>query len=80
MEVYLAFRGEPPKWAEAPDVKAVPADSLKSVEGRFAVVVGDRKLAERLGVGHLTEEEARELLSYIREKTGATTTPPRRSP
>jgi hypothetical protein len=66
MEVYLVFRGRPPKWAEAPGVKAVSADSLTSIEGKFVLVVGDRELAERLQVGYLTEEEARELLSYIK--------------
>ncbi len=69
MEVYVVFRGRPPaEWAEVPGVKAVSADSLASIEGKFVLVVGDRELAERLKVGYLTEEEARELLSYIRQK------------
>jgi len=49
-------------------VKAVSADSLTSIEGRFVLVVGDRELAERLKVGYLTEEEARELLDYIKKR------------
>ncbi len=49
-------------------MKAVSADSLASIEGKFVLVVGDRELAERLEVGCPTEEEARELLSYIRQK------------
>ncbi len=69
MEVYVVFRGRPPtEWAEVPGVKAVSADSLASIEGKFVLVVGDRELAERLKVGYLTEEEAWELLGYIRQK------------
>jgi hypothetical protein len=67
MELYLVFRGKPPaEWAEVPGVRAVSADFLTSIEGKFVVVVGGRELAERLGVGRLTEEEARELLDLIR--------------
>jgi hypothetical protein len=51
-----------------PGVKAVSADSLTSIEGKFVLVVGDRELAERLKVGYLMEEEARELLDYIKKK------------
>jgi hypothetical protein len=40
----------------------------RSIEGKFVLVVGDRELAERLKVGYLTEEEARELLDYIKKK------------
>ena len=59
VEVYVAFRGKPPaEWAEVSGVKAVSADSLASIEGKFVLVVGDRELAERLKVGYLTEEEA----------------------
>jgi hypothetical protein len=69
MEIYVVFRGKPPaEWAEVPGVKAVSADSLASIEGKFVLVVGDRELAERLKVGYLTEEEARELLDYIKKK------------
>jgi hypothetical protein len=69
MEIYVVFRGKPPaEWAEVPGVKAVSADSLTSVRGKFVPVVGDRELAERLKVGYLTEEEARELLDYIKKK------------
>jgi len=69
MEVYLVFRGKPPaEWAEVPGVKAVSAGSLTSIEEKFVLVVGDRELAERLKVGYLTEEEAEELLGYIRQK------------
>jgi len=32
------------------------------------LVVGDRELAEKLKVGYLTEEEARELLDHIKKK------------
>ncbi len=68
MEIYVVFRGKPPaEWAEVPGVKAVSADSLTSIEGKFVLVVGDRELAERLKVGYLTEE-ARELLDYIKKK------------
>jgi hypothetical protein len=69
MEIHVVFRGKPPaEWAEMPGVKAVSADSLVSIEGKFVLVVGDRELAERLKVGYLTEEEARELLDYIKKK------------
>ncbi len=69
MEIYVVFRGKPPaEWAEVPGMKAVSADSLASIEGKFVLVVGDRELAERLKVGYLTEEEARELLDYIKKK------------
>ncbi len=69
MEIYVVFRGKPSaEWAEVPGVKAVSADSLASIEGKFMLVVGDRELAERLKVGYLTEEEARELLDYIKKK------------
>jgi len=69
MEIYMVFRGKPPaEWAEVPGVKAVSADSLASIEGKFVLIVGDRELAEGLKVGHLTEEEARELLDYIKKK------------
>jgi hypothetical protein len=69
MEIYEVFRGEPPaEWAEVPGVKAVSANSLTSIEGKFVLIVGDRELAERLKVGYLTEEEARELLDYIKKK------------
>jgi len=69
MENYVVFRGKPPaEWAKVPGVKAVSADSLASTEGKFVLVVGDRELAERLKVGYLTEEKARELLNYIKKK------------
>ncbi len=69
MEIYVVFRGKPPaEWAEVPGVKTVSADSLASIEGKFVLVVGDKELAERLKVGYLTEEEARELLDYIKKK------------
>jgi hypothetical protein len=69
MEIYVVFRDTPPaEWAEVPGVKAVSADSHVSIEGKFVLVVGDRELAERLKVGYLTEEEARELLDYIKKK------------
>jgi hypothetical protein len=69
MEIYVVYRGRPPaEWAEVPGVKAVSADSLTSIEGKFVLVVGDRELAERLNVGYLTEEETRELLGYIKKR------------
>jgi hypothetical protein len=69
MEIYVVFRGTPPaEWAEMPGVKAVSADSLVSIEEKFVLVIGGRELAERLKVGGLTEEEARELLDYIKKK------------
>ncbi len=69
MEIYVVYRGKPPaEWAEVPGVKAASADSLASIEGKFMLVVGDRELAERLKIGYLTEEEARELLDYIKKK------------
>jgi hypothetical protein len=69
VEVYVAFRDKPPaEWAEVPGVKAVSADSLASIRGKFVLVVGDRELAERLKVGYLTEEEAQELLDYIKNQ------------
>jgi hypothetical protein len=36
------------------------------ISGKFVVVVGDRELAERLGVAYFTEEEAAEFLSFLK--------------
>ncbi|MCU7787298.1 hypothetical protein ODS41_05105 [Pyrobaculum sp. 3827-6] len=72
MEIYIIFRGEPPpEWKQIPGIKAVKADELDTIEGRFALVVGDEELARRLGVGVLTEEEARELLQHLKRQLGA---------
>ncbi|AAL64782.1 hypothetical protein [Pyrobaculum aerophilum] len=69
MELYFAFKKDPPKeWEGITGVKAVRADQLSSIEGKFVVVVGDRELAERLRVGYLSEEEAQEFLEFLKRK------------
>nr|WP_287069225.1 hypothetical protein [Pyrobaculum sp.] len=38
---------------------------MPDIRGKFAVVVGDKELAEKLGVGFLTEEEAEEIFNFL---------------
>lgn len=65
------FKGHPPEsWRWIPGVRPIAAEELGEVEGRFVLVVGDWELARRLGVGFLTEEEAEELLAYMRKRLG----------
>ncbi|ACB40555.1 hypothetical protein [Pyrobaculum neutrophilum] len=71
MEVVMVFKGRPPEsWRGIPGVRAIAAEELGEVEGRFVLVVGDWELARRLGVGFLAEEEAEELLAYMRKRLG----------
>ena len=48
MDLYVVFPKDPPEeWLGIPGVKAVGAGEFGSVEGEFAVVMGDCELAER---------------------------------
>ena len=70
VNLYIVFPGDPPKkWKSIPGVRAVKADELGTIDGKFAVVVGDCHLAERLKVACLTEEEAEELLRELKAYT-----------
>ena len=67
MDLYVVFPKDPPVgWQSVPGVKAVSAEELKSIEGKFVVVVGDCHLAERWQVACLTEEEAEEFLKELK--------------
>ena len=76
--VVVIFRHCPPphlmalaKWGFAvaslsrcPGVEHV-ADVRSYIEGKFVIIVGDRKLAEELRVGHATVAEAEEFLRWL---------------
>ncbi len=76
--VVFIFRGCPPprlmalaEWgfvvaslARCPGVEHV-TDIKRYVEGKFVVIVGDRKLAEELGVGHATVAEVEKFLRWL---------------
>ena len=40
-------------------------DIKRYIEGKFVVIVGDRKLAEELGVGHATVAEMEKFLQWL---------------
>ncbi|MGB9704609.1 MAG: hypothetical protein ACPL3C_04105 [Pyrobaculum sp.] len=70
MSLLVVFRGDVPReWREL-GIEGVEVASAKSgvgdISGKFVVVVGDRELAERLGVAYFTEEEAAEFLSFLK--------------
>jgi hypothetical protein len=50
--------------SRCPGVEHV-ADVRSYIEGRFVIIVGDKKLAEELGVGHATVAEAEEFLRWL---------------
>jgi len=76
--VVFIFRGCPPprlmalaEWgfvvaslARCPGVEHV-TDIKRYAEGKFVVIVGDRKLAEKLGVGHATVAEVEKFLRWL---------------
>lgn len=41
------------------------ADVKSYIEGRFVIIVGDRKLAEELRVGHATVAEVEKFLRWL---------------
>jgi hypothetical protein len=47
------------------------ADVRSYIEGRFVIIVGDRKLAEGLGVGYATVAEAEEFLLWLSKEVPA---------
>lgn len=69
MSLLVIFKGDiPQKWAQLKieGLEVVSAKSgLPDIRGKFAVVVGDRELAEKLGVGFLTEDEAEEFFNFL---------------
>lgn len=69
MSLLLLFKREAPRhWREL-KVEGLEVESLgaggSKIEGRFVVVVGDGELAERLGVGHMSEEEAEDFYQFL---------------
>jgi hypothetical protein len=76
--VVFIFRGCPPPhlkdlvmWgfsvaslSRCPGVEHV-ADVKSYIEGRFVIIVGDRKLAEELRVGHATVAEVEKFLRWL---------------
>jgi hypothetical protein len=71
VSLLMLFRGEVPRrWrelkAEGLEVRSL-AEGLPKIESKFVVVVGDRKLAERLRVGYMSEEEVEEFFRYLKE-------------
>ena len=84
LPVVFIFRYCPPphlmalaKWgfsvaslSRCPGVEHV-ADVRSYIEGRFVIIVGDRKLAEELGVGHATVAEAEEFLLWLSKEVPA---------
>jgi hypothetical protein len=47
------------------------ADVKSYIEGRFVIIVGDRKLAEELGVGHATVAEVEKFLRWLSKEMPA---------
>jgi len=56
--------------SRCPGVEHV-ADVRSYIEGRFVIIVGDRKLAEELRVGHATVAEAEEFLRWLSKEMPA---------
>jgi hypothetical protein len=50
--------------SRCPGVEHV-ADVKSYIEGRFVIIVGDRKLAEELGVGYATVAEVEKFLRWL---------------
>jgi hypothetical protein len=47
------------------------ADVKSYIEGRFVIIVGDRELAEELGVGHATVAEVEKFLRWLSKEVPA---------
>jgi hypothetical protein len=56
--------------SRCPGVEHV-ADVRSYIEGRVVIIVGDKKLAEELGVGHATVAEAEEFLRWLSKEVPA---------
>ena len=56
--------------SRCPGVEHV-ADVRSYIEGRFVITVGDRKLAEELGVGHATVVEVEKFLRWLSKEAPA---------
>jgi len=56
--------------ASCPGVEHV-TDVRSYIEGKFVVIVGDRKLAEELGVGHATVAEVEKFLRWLSKEVPA---------
>lgn len=50
--------------SDCPGVERV-LDLRRYIEGKFVILVGDRELAERLGVAHATVEEVERFLAWL---------------
>ena len=46
-------------------------DVRSYIEGRFVIIVGDRELAEELGVGHATVAEVEKFLLWLSKEAPA---------
>ncbi|ACB39872.1 hypothetical protein [Pyrobaculum neutrophilum] len=69
MSLLLLFKGDVPQhWrslkADGLEVRGL-GEGLPPLEGRFVVVVGDRELAERLGVAYMDEAEAEDFYRFL---------------
>jgi hypothetical protein len=56
--------------SRCPGVEHV-ADVRSYIEGRFVIIVGDRKLAEELRVGHATVAEVEKFLRWLSKEVPA---------
>ena len=56
--------------SRCPGVEHV-ADVRTYIEGRFVIIVGDRELAEELGVGHATVVEVEKFLLWLSKEVPA---------
>lgn len=56
--------------ARCPGVEHV-ADIRSYIEGKFVVIVGDKKLAEELGVGHAAVAEVEKFLRQLSKEVPA---------
>lgn len=55
--------------AECPGVRRVSKHRLReSIEGKIAVVVGDKELAQRLGVAYASYREVEDFLRYLEKE------------
>ena len=71
VEIYIVFNKEPPEeWKRLPEVRAIKIEELISIDKKIVLVVGNRELAKQLGVGYLDEQEASELLQYLKGLLG----------
>lgn len=55
--------------AECPGVRRVSKHRLREfIEGKIAVVVGDKELAQRLGVAYASYREVEDFLRYLEKE------------